>query len=247
VFLVAGWRDGYANPMLRMYTRLTAPKKLLMGPWVHQRPNFSVPGPNVDYLNEVCCFFAHWLRDEDTGLMKEPPVTAYMIEHVKPERTLSALPGRWRDDAEFPVAGTQEQVFYLQAGGHLALAEDLPSRSEAGGEGRREPYDEFEYVPTVGRANAFWSGGGISFYLAEDQRADEIMTTSPARTAAPWARSATAGPRPRRTGPAWRSRCRRRPGRRRPGQHRTEAHRTRDAQHEDRHGPGPVAGADPVS
>jgi len=32
VFLIGGWRDGYANTMLRTYTTLKVPKKLLMGP-----------------------------------------------------------------------------------------------------------------------------------------------------------------------------------------------------------------------
>ena len=67
VFLIAGWRDGYANTMLRMFTQLKAPKKLLVGPWVHMRPNVSIPGPRIDYLREVVRFFARHLRDEDDG------------------------------------------------------------------------------------------------------------------------------------------------------------------------------------
>src|SRR5947208_2918102 len=88
VFLIGGWRDGYANAMLRTYTKLKGPRKLLMGPWVHSRPNVSVPGPRIDYLNEVARFFGHWLRDEDTGVMKEPAVAVYMQEYAKPDRTL---------------------------------------------------------------------------------------------------------------------------------------------------------------
>jgi putative CocE/NonD family hydrolase len=75
VFLIAGWRDGYANTMLRTFTQLKVPKKLLVGPWVHSRPNVSVPGPRIDYLDPVARFFAHWLRQEDTGIMNEPPLT----------------------------------------------------------------------------------------------------------------------------------------------------------------------------
>src|SRR5262249_3842908 len=44
-------------------------------------------------------------------------------------------------------------------------------------------YDEYEYQPTVGLSNGYWSAGGISFYLADDQRADEayslVYTTPP--------------------------------------------------------------------
>jgi predicted acyl esterase len=173
VFLIGGWRDGYANTMLRTYEKLKAPKKLLMGPWVHSRPNTSVPGPRIDHLNEMARFFAHWLRDEDTGIMKEPAVIAYMQEYAKPERTLDVTPGHWRSEHDFPAAGTKERTYYLHAGGTLA-------EKPAGG---KPASDEVEYVPTVGVANGYWSAGGISFYLADDQRADEayslVYTTPP--------------------------------------------------------------------
>ena len=75
VFLIGGWHDGYVNAMLRMYTHLKGPKKLLIGPWVHTQPHASIPGPRIDWINEASRFFAHWLRNEDTGIMKEPPVS----------------------------------------------------------------------------------------------------------------------------------------------------------------------------
>jgi putative CocE/NonD family hydrolase len=173
-FLIAGWRDGYVNTMLRTYTRLQVPKKLLVGPWVHTRPNASVPGPRIDYANEVVRFFAHYLRDEDTGLMKEPAVTVYMQDYARPDRTLDITPGHWRNESDFPAAGTEERTYYLGEGGALAeRAGDKPGRE----------FDEYEYRPTVGLSNGFWSAGGITHYLADDQRADEayslVYTTPP--------------------------------------------------------------------
>lgn len=171
VFLIGGWRDGYANTMLRTFTKLKSPKKLLMGPWVHSRPNTSVPGPRIDYLNEVARFFAHWLRDEDTGVMKEPAVAVYVQEFTKPERTLDVTPGYWRAEADFPLVGTKEQTFALLEGGVLGSGQ-----GQAG-------HDEFEYLPTLGLSNGYWSAGGMSFYLADDQRGDEalsrVYTTTP--------------------------------------------------------------------
>jgi putative CocE/NonD family hydrolase len=177
VFLIGGWRDGYANTMLRTYTKLKAPKKLLMGPWVHSRPNVSVPGPRINYLNEVVRFFAHWLRDEDTGAMKEPPVAVYMQEYARPDRTLDVTPGAWRNEIDFPAAGAKDLTFYLHEGGRLSVSPPMA----AGGQTRS--YDELEYLPTAGLANGYWSAGGISFYLPDDQRADEayslVYTTPP--------------------------------------------------------------------
>ena len=112
-FLIAGWHDGYANTMLRTFTHLKAPKKLLMGPWVHPRPNISVPGPRIDYLNEMARFFAHHLRDEETGIMREPAVSIYMQESPPPMRTLDVTPGHWRAERSFPAEGTQDVTFHL--------------------------------------------------------------------------------------------------------------------------------------
>jgi putative CocE/NonD family hydrolase len=167
VFLVAGWRDGYANAMLRTYTHLKVPKKLLIGPWVHQRPNVSTPGPRIDYLNEVARFFAHWLRQEDTGIMKEPAVTAYMQTYREPERTLAITPGAWRPDADFPSGGASELTLHLQEGDRLGQQRAASPR---------RAFDEFTYEPTVGLGNGYWSAGGMSFYLADDQREDEARS-----------------------------------------------------------------------
>ncbi len=180
VFLIGGWHDGYANAMPRIFRNLKVPKKLLMGPWVHTRPHLSVPGPRIDYLNEVVRFFAHWLRDEDTGIMREPAVAAFMQESPPPERTLDIIPGHWRGDGEFPAAATRELTYFLGEGGTLVEKPvDKPSR----------PFEEFEYLPTVGTFSGYWSGGGIPFYLPDDQRGDEafslVFTTPPLVQALP--------------------------------------------------------------
>ncbi len=173
VFLIGGWHDGYTNAMLRTYVNLNGPKKILMGPWVHRQPNVSVPGPRIDWMNEATRFFAHWLRNEDTGIMKEPPVQVYMQETYKPDRRVDIIPGSWRGDSAFPSSGATESVFYLEEDGRL-------SRTQSGAP--RKDFDEFDYLPTVGLQNAYWSAGSIHFYMADDQRQDEarsLVYTSP--------------------------------------------------------------------
>jgi putative CocE/NonD family hydrolase len=172
VFLIGGWRDGYANAMLRMFENLKAPKRLLMGPWVHTRPHASTPGPRMDWLQEMTRFFAHYLRGEDTGWTRDPALTVYMQEYAKPERTLSITPGEWRNDAAFPPAGASELTYYI--GTDRRLIEKAESGSG---------YEEFDNTPTTGLSNGYWSAGGISFYLPADQREDEayslVFTSAP--------------------------------------------------------------------
>jgi putative CocE/NonD family hydrolase len=170
-FLIAGWHDGYVHAMLRTYVNLKAPKKLLIGPWVHQQPHSSLPGPRIDWINEAARFFAHFLRNEDTGILREPPVTVYMQQPFPPDRRIQLIPGSWRNDATFPPPAASELTFHLAANHHLS-----PSPSTPG-------FDEFTYRPTTGIHNGFWSAGGIRYYLPDDQRPDEafsvVYTTDP--------------------------------------------------------------------
>ena len=165
VFHIAGWHDGYVNAQLRTFEQTTdVPKKILIGPWVHSRANVSTPGPRIDYLNEIVRFFAHWLRDEDTGFMDEPDMQVYMQEYAPPLRTRDVIPGHWRADAAFPPEGADSLSLYLAEDGRLVSDSDVE---------RQAASDEFEYIPTVGVQSSFWSAGGMSFYLGDDQRADE--------------------------------------------------------------------------
>jgi putative CocE/NonD family hydrolase len=172
-FLIAGWRDGYANNMLRTFVNLKCPKKLLVGPWVHSRPHSSIPGPRIDWMYEMARFFAETLRGENHGFFKGPLVEAYMQESHRASRTLDVTPGHWRSEATFPAAGASELTLHLHDGGVLL---DKPARKS------KNDFDEFENLPTAGLANGFWSAGGMAFYLADDQRWDEAVSltyTSP--------------------------------------------------------------------
>lgn len=177
-FLIAGWRDGYVNAMWRMYDQLKCPKKLLVGPWVHSRPHVSTPGPRINHLDEMVRFFEATLRpdplkpEKSETALPGPAVTVYMQEYAPPSRTLENTPGSWRADEKFSPFGSQPVTYHLADDGKLST------------EAAREPVGtaEFDYEPAVGVQNGFWSAGGIRYYLADDQRADQahaVNFTSP--------------------------------------------------------------------
>ena len=119
-----------------------------MGPWVHSRANVSVPGPRIDYLNEVSRFFAHWLREEDTGIMKEPPLQVYMQETWKPDRRIDNLPGVWRADPALPPAGATESVFYLAEDGRLTRSQSTGSSGRTARISRNSAYPSMSGIIT---------------------------------------------------------------------------------------------------
>ena len=83
-FLIGGWRDGYPNPPLRLFSRLQCPKKVLVGPWDHRPPDVAVPGPRIDHLHEVVRWLDHWCGGAENGVMDEPAVVVFMQEGEEP-------------------------------------------------------------------------------------------------------------------------------------------------------------------
>ena len=164
VFMVGGWRDGYPNPPLRTFAALEVPKRLLMGPWNHARPNVAVPGPRIDWLREVVRWCDHWLKGEDNGVMDEPAVQIYMQTYDEPLPTRTETSGYWRVEADLEPVGCEKRSYELCAEG--LLASETTPRGEEG-------YDEYEYRPTVGICGGLWSGG-VPFGLPTDQRPDEV-------------------------------------------------------------------------
>ena len=163
VFMIGGWRDGYPNPPLELYSRLSVPRKLLVGPWNHALPDEAVPGPRIDYVREVARWLDHWCKSEDTGIMEEPPVIVFEQHWDRPLVDRIDTTGVWRGETAWPPPGASELVVHLGEAGKLSEAR--------GADGR----DSFDYVPTVGVCGGLWSGG-VPFGLPGDQRRDEALS-----------------------------------------------------------------------
>ena len=163
-FLIGGWRDGYPNPPLRLYTALQGPCKVLIGPWNHALPDAAIPGPRIDYVHEVLRWLDHWCKDVDTGIMDEPPVVVYMQRYQRPVVDRLETAGEWRAENAWPAPGARDKVLYLGPDGLL-----VDDKQAQGGR------DGFEYDPTVGLSGGLWSGG-LPFGLPGDQRPDEALS-----------------------------------------------------------------------
>jgi hypothetical protein len=180
-FLIGGWRDGYPNPPIRLFERLTGPKKLLIGPWDHRYPDVAIPGPRIDHLREVVRWLDHWCRGIDDGVMDEPPIVVFMQEpgSLAPDRL--ETPGRWRAERTWPPAGSRDEPMLLGAGGALHAAGAAVASSRSGVAASASGPDRLVYDPTVGTTAGLWSGG-VPFGLPGDQRPDEALSlvyTSP--------------------------------------------------------------------
>ena len=145
-YLVSAWHDAYPRETLRIYNTISAPKRVLIGPWKHEHPDRATHHP-IGFLHEMTRWWDQWLKHIDTGVMHEPPAILY--HH----------PGGWRYEPGWPPPHTAVRDYHLQPGGEL-----LPESPTQDGT------DTYRVDPTVGLAHLPWDydsdSGGPSRHLS---------------------------------------------------------------------------------
>jgi len=170
MLMFGGWMDSYVDPVLRMMERCTAPRRAIVGNWVHSLPDAAYPGPNIDWLHEMVRFFDHWLKGIDNGVDREPAFTVFRHEFAEPEAFPAAWPGEWLALPSWPIAGVGEQALHLGVG-ELPLAGRLSAEPPAGPVAVR-----FRHRATAGTGGSLsWGAGGVPNGLARDLRTEEAL------------------------------------------------------------------------
>ncbi len=169
IFHIGGWADSYTNPVLRMQEKcVNAPRKALIGPWVHSLPDSAYPGPNLDWLHEMTRFFDYWLKGEANGVMDEPPLTIFLREYSQPEPFPRQWNGHWHSEAAYPIERREERVLYLGEG-------ILTGQGSRGAE--EQERDNYPHRPTLGTHGPLcWGAGAAPNGLARDLRPDEALS-----------------------------------------------------------------------
>lgn len=177
VYVVDGWADWYATPLLRIFSLLKSPKRALIGPWGHQWPTDAFPGPRIDFHKEAVRWFDHWLKGIDTGIMRTAPVTLFVREHRKPESVVICDAGRFRGERDWPIPRAVEMTLRLAAQGLLEPAPGAQAQADADAQTQGgDDADALRYDPRVGSATGMHGGGpySINWVMPLDQRRDEL-------------------------------------------------------------------------
>lgn len=122
VWMVGGWADGYTNAVGRTVAGLPGPKKALIGPWPHSWPHNAEQGPRIDFLHEALRWWDRWLKGDDTGIDREPAVTAWLQDPAGPRDLHLDRPGRWISEDAWPPPSVRTQRLPLGADGVLGGA-----------------------------------------------------------------------------------------------------------------------------
>lgn len=161
--IVAGHADGYHNMAFRGFERLRGPKKLLFGPWSHMSPRFSMPGPRIDHVPEMIRWWHRWLRGDDNGVDREPPIQIFVRRSTRPRPDLDAYAGEWRSEPVWPPARMREE------------RRPLDTARVAGADPGVDT-DTLHVRGDVGVTGSIWCAADLPFGEPWDQRPDEAFS-----------------------------------------------------------------------
>ena len=189
MFHVSSWYDIFLEGALNAFQALRerggsplarSGQKLLVGPWSHLRP-YTTPTSKetgdidfgeaalIDLHPYLVRWFDFWLKDIDTGIMDEPPVSIFVMGE-----------NRWREENEWPLARTHYTRFYLHADGPANTRSGAGTLSTAPPDD--EPPDQFVYdpadpVPTAG-GSVMIIPQGVEDQRSVEDRQDVLVYTS---------------------------------------------------------------------
>ncbi len=111
VLLMARWSAWpiHLPGAFQAWEEIKAPKKMII------METQDVTGPRRpwrDHHDILLRWYEHWLKGNDTGMMKEPPI-----------RILIKGTNQWRDENEWPLKRTQWTRYWLHSGGVLSTKE----------------------------------------------------------------------------------------------------------------------------
>jgi putative CocE/NonD family hydrolase len=132
VYVVGGLVDSYGNQIPRLLANLKVPRKGLYGPWQHGYPSPATPGPGLDWAYEEVRWWRHWLLGEETGIMAEPMLRAYMPEATAAQVAPGPIPGRWIAEASWPSADVKTRPFHFGEAGLREIAQPPHTAAIAG-------------------------------------------------------------------------------------------------------------------
>jgi putative CocE/NonD family hydrolase len=162
IFQQGGWFDPYSGSHLRTFAAIgdRVSSRVLMGPWSHEEDveefhgDVELPGGATVIRGHELAFYDRFLKEEGNGWDDRPPLELYVLGR-----------NEWRNEREWPLAGTLFEPWHLRAGGTLSPDEPGPD----------EPPDRYAYDP----ADPVSTVGGVSSIMTMMQGAQTPVRPGP--------------------------------------------------------------------
>ncbi|MGQ0484074.1 MAG: CocE/NonD family hydrolase [Hyphomicrobiales bacterium] len=114
--IVGGWNDAYSNAIPRLMKGLRTTRKAIIGPWAHKYPHFALPEPRIGFLQEMLRWWDQWLKNEPTGVSRDPDYRVYVLDAEKPGTSKQHLKGRWIAESFWGFGNVETKKWHLNEG-----------------------------------------------------------------------------------------------------------------------------------
>jgi uncharacterized protein len=114
--IVGGWNDAYSNAIPRLMKGLRTTRKAIIGPWAHRYPHFALPEPRIGFLQEMLRWWDQWLKNEPTGVSRDPDYRVYVMDAEKPGTSKQHLKGRWIAESFWGFGNVETKKWHLNEG-----------------------------------------------------------------------------------------------------------------------------------
>lgn len=163
VMITGGWADAYTNTLPRLLAGLKVPRMGILGPWAHVYAHDGVPGPAIGFLQEATRWWKQWLDGEETGIMQEPMLRAYIEDETGAGKWSEHRNGYWAGEKVWPSPRITSHA--LKLGDGTLSPKESTSHDIA-----------FRSPQWVGMGCGEWMGTGVSGEQPFDQRTDDGMS-----------------------------------------------------------------------
>ena len=191
-YFVTGWFDDSISGGMDFFPRLlkhhdpmvARSQKLLVGPWAHPlsapyRPATKLgdfdygPDSVVQLHGEAVRWFDYWLKGDDNGIMREPPVRLFHMGA-----------NRWMDHSEFPLTKSVQRELLLSADGPSNTLEGKGKLTMVHGSSKssRYTYDPSDPTPTPFWKEAFQNGTNEDLRYIQRRKDVLVFTSEPMKS-----------------------------------------------------------------
>ncbi|MGI9462630.1 MAG: CocE/NonD family hydrolase [Aestuariivirgaceae bacterium] len=126
VMIVTGWGDLYVNALPQLLANLKVPCRAIAGPWAHQFPHLSSPGPSIDFLGQATEWWQCWLNDEPSPQESECSYLGFIQHGTAPNPFATSVPGHWLETFEWPSPNIQMASWYASDAGLTSSESPAP-------------------------------------------------------------------------------------------------------------------------
>ncbi|ELU09296.1 hypothetical protein CAPTEDRAFT_170378 [Capitella teleta] len=168
VLAIGGWRDAYVDGVFRMVQSLPNVRGMI-GPWSHDWPDTSRPGPNIEFLRECLRWWDVHLKGEPAEAQL-PKFRIFVMDSQVPNTSNDVnISGKWLTEPQWPPGNSSDRIVTFVLGPQPGLLHQANSVGTLS-----EEWVSVKFKAASGQWAGEWLSMGGADVAADQQIQDSI-------------------------------------------------------------------------